>query len=154
MYKRRTKPLVSADYIVGLTDGEGCFYVRVQPPYNKSGGARIQLNFFIKVQQADRGMLEKVRNTLSCGMVYFQKENRPNHSQCYRYTVNSHRDIIGIIIPFFRAHCLQGKTKQNNFKLFCEIAKLVEQGKHLSQHGLNKIVNLKSRMNLRTRVVR
>ncbi len=24
---RRTKPTVSADYIVGLTDGEGCFYV-------------------------------------------------------------------------------------------------------------------------------
>jgi len=23
----RTKPIVSADYIVGLTDGEGCFYV-------------------------------------------------------------------------------------------------------------------------------
>jgi len=145
---------VSADYIVGLTDGEGCFYVRVQPPYNKSGGARAQLNFFIKVQQADKAMLEKVKKALGCGMVYFQKENRQNHSQCYRYTVNSHRDIIGIIIPFFQTHCLQGKTKQNNFKLFCKIAELVERGKHLSQYGLNKIVNLKSQMNLRTRVVR
>ena len=154
MYKRRTKPLVSADYIVGLTDGEGCFYVRVQPPYNKFGGARVQLNFFIKVQQADKAMLEKVKKALGCGMVYFQKENRQNHSQCYRYTVNSHRDIIGIIIPFFQTHCLQGKTKQNNFKLFCKIAELVERGKHLSQYGLNKIVNLKSQMNLRTRVVR
>lgn len=146
--------MVSADYIVGLTDGEGCFYVRVQPPYNKFGGARIQLNFFIKVQQADKAMLEKVRNVLGCGMVYFQKENRLNHSQCYRYSVNSHRDIIGIIIPFFQKHNLQGKTKQNNFKLFCQIAELVKQKKHLSQYGLNKIVNLKSRMNLRTRVVR
>ncbi len=154
MYNRRTKPLVSVDYIVGLTDGEGCFYVRVQPPYNLLGGARIQLNFFIKVQQADRGMLEKIKNTLGCGMVYFQKENRLNHSQCYRYTVNSHRDILGTIIPFFQTHKLQGKTKQNNFKLFCQIARLVENGKHLTPLGLQKIVNLKSRMNLRTRVVR
>jgi len=154
MYKRRTKPLVSADYIVGLTDGEGCFYVRVQPPYNKFGGARIQLNFFIKVQQADKAMLDKVKKALGCGMVYFQKENRLNHSQCYRYSVSSHRDIMGIIIPFFQVNTLQGKTKQNNFQLFCKIAKQVEQGKHLSKQGLNKIVNLKSRMNLRTRVVR
>ena len=154
MYKRRTKPLVSADYIVGLTDGEGCFYVRIQPPYNKFGGARIQLNFFIKVQQADKAMLEKVKNALACGKVYFQKENRPNHSQCYRYTVSSHKDINGIIIPFFQKHCLQGETKQSNFKLFCKIAKLTTHGEHLSQKGLNKIINLKSQMNLRTRVVR
>lgn len=154
MYKRRTKPKVSADYIVGLTDGEGCFYVRVQPPYNSFGGARIQLNFFIKVQQADKGMLEKVKNTLGCGMVYFQKENRSNHTQCYRYTVSSHRNIIGIIIPFFKTHTLQGKTKLNNFRLFCQIAKLVEQGKHLSQEGLNQIISLKAQMNIRARVVR
>ena len=47
---RRTKPTVSADYIVGLTDGEGCFYVVLKKPFNKNGGARVQLNFFIKVQ--------------------------------------------------------------------------------------------------------
>ena len=25
---RRAKPKLSADYVVGLTDGEGCFYIR------------------------------------------------------------------------------------------------------------------------------
>lgn len=154
MFKRRTKPKVSADYIVGLTDGEGCFYVRAQPPFNKAGGSRIQLNFFIKIQQADKSILEKVKKALGCGMVYFQKETRANHAQCYRYTVSSHRDIMAIIIPFFQTHPLQGKTKQNNFKLFCKIAKLVDSGKHLSSKGLNQILYLKSQMNLRTRVVR
>jgi len=26
---RRTKPVVTADYVVGITDGEGCFYVNL-----------------------------------------------------------------------------------------------------------------------------
>ena len=37
----RTKPVVSPDYIVGLTDGEGCFCVLVRPPYNRNGGAMV-----------------------------------------------------------------------------------------------------------------
>lgn len=154
MYKRRTKPLVSADYIVGLTDGEGCFYVLIKPPFNKKGGALVQLNFFIKVQEQDKQVLDKVCNSLKCGKVYFQAETRANHAQCYRYTVNSHRDIINSIIPFFQKYPLQSKSKQKNFLLFCRIAKLVKQGAHHTAKGIERIRLLKSQMNLRTRVVR
>ena len=112
------------------------------------------MNFFIKVQEQDKSMLEKVCNTLGCGAVYFQPENRENHSQCYRYTVNTHTGILGIIIPFFRKHQLQSKSKKKNFELFCKIARLVEMGKHHSKSGLDRIRLLKSQMNLRTRVAR
>lgn len=153
-FGRRTKPMVSADYIVGLTDGEGCFYVLIKTPLNKKGGGRITLSFYIKVQEQDKKMLEKVRNTLGCGSVYFQPERRENHSHCYRYTVNTHSNILQVIIPFFKEHSLQGNSKQKNFELFCKIAKLVEQGKHHSKSGLDRIRYLKSQMNLRTRVAR
>ena len=146
--------MVSADYIVGLTDGEGCFYVLIKSPLNKDGGGRITLNFYIKVQEQDKGMLDKVRNALDCGSVYFQAESRTNHSQCYRYTVNTHQAILAVIIPFFRKHPLQSRSKRKNFELFYKIAKLVEKGKHHSKSGLDRIRLLKSRMNLRTRVAR
>ncbi len=154
MYKRRTKPLVSEDYIVGLTDGEGCFYVLIRPPFSRKGGARVQLNFFIKVQQSDKKVLDKVCNTLKCGAVYFQAETRANHAQCYRYSVSSHQDIINVIIPFFQKHPLQSYSKQKNFLLFCRIAKLVKNGAHHDAKGVEHIRLLKSQMNLRTRVVR
>ena len=116
--------MVSADYIVGLTDGEGCFYVNVSnSPYYLSG-ARIGLNFHIKMNEKDKGLLEKVKNTLNCGNVYFQKEQRKNHTQCYRYTVASHRDIAEIIVPFFRKHALQSASKQKSFNFFCKIVEL------------------------------
>jgi hypothetical protein len=146
----RTKPVVSPDYIVGLTDGEGCFYVLVRPPYNRNGGALVQLNFFIKVKQADKETLEKVRNALDCGAVYFQNETRANHTQCYRYTVNSHRDIFGKIIPFFQKYPLQTISKQKSFQIFCEIAELVKKGAHHEKSGIEQIQKLKKKMNHRT----
>ena len=143
--------MISPDYIVGLTDGEGCFYVLVRPPYNRNGGAMVQLNFFIKVRQEDKVMLEKVKNALDCGAVYFQHETRANHTQCYRYSVSSHRDIFGNIIPFFQKHPLQSNSKRKSFELFCQIANLVRQGVHHTKKGIDEIKNLKMEMNRRTR---
>jgi len=154
MYKRRTKPVVSEDYIVGLTDGEGCFYALVRPPYSKNGGAKVQLNFFIKVQSSDKEMLEKVKNTLNCGFIYHQKEHRINHTQCVRYTVSSHRDILNIIVPLFKRNPLQGKIKRENFTLFSKIAELVSQGAHYTSNGIAQIQHYKSQMNNGARVVR
>lgn len=45
----RTKPIVANEYIVGLTDGEGCFYVNIGnlikkgKHLNKKGITRIRL---------------------------------------------------------------------------------------------------------------
>ena len=100
----RTKPIVSKEYVVGLTDGEGCFYVNIWSSSSYRAGCGIQLHFHIKMQEKDRPLLEKVKNTLGCGEVYFQKERRLNHAQCYRYTVSSQADILGIIIPFLPAN--------------------------------------------------
>ena len=124
----RTKPMVSADYVVGLTDGEGCFYALIKSPFNNHGGAIVQLQFFIKVQARDRPVLDKVRQRIGCGAVYFQAETRANHAQCYRYTVNSHRDIVGVIIPFFRAHPLQSPSKKKSFEIFLPNCKISGAG--------------------------
>ena len=146
----RTKPIVSADYVTGLTDGEGCFYVNVSNSSAYKAGANVQLHFHIKMCAEDRKLLEKVKNTLKCGGVYFQKEKRQNHSQCYRYTVFSKKDILEIIIPFFKKYNLQSSSKRKSFDIFCKIAKLVQNGEHLSKKGVEKIREMKSSMNKKT----
>lgn len=148
--KRRTKPTVSPDYIVGLTDGEGCFYSYIRPPYNKEGGARVQLAFHIKMRAKEKKLLLKVKNSLECGNVYFQAEKRINHVQCYRYTASSHKDILTKIIPFFRKYHLQS-AKIEDFQIFCKIAKIVKRKGHLNQEGIKEIRRLKSQMNRRAR---
>jgi hypothetical protein len=144
----RTKS-ISNDYIVGLTDGEGCFYVQLSKSNAYKAGYLVQLHFHLKLQARDKKILDEICKTLNCGNVYFQKEKRNNHSQCYRYTVSSKKDILETLIPFFKENKLKTATKSYNFKLFCEIADLVKKEKHLTQDGIEKIKLLKSKMNLK-----
>jgi len=140
---------VPAEYVVGLTDGEGCFYVNVSNSSAYRQGARVQLHFHLKLQEADKELLQKVCNTLECGGVYFQKEQRKNHTQCYRYTVGAWKDIDKKIIPFFKKHQLQTMSKRKSFDVFCKIADLVREDIHLQKGGIEKIRKLKSQMNQR-----
>ena len=146
----RTKPIVANEYVVGLTDGEGCFYVNIGKYPAYKSGTRIQMHFHIKMQEKDRQLLEKVKNTLRCGKVYFQKEKRVNHCQCYRYTVSAQQDILKKIIPFFVKNSLQSATKQKSFKAFCQIANIIAKSEHLNKKGIEKIKVLKSQMNKKT----
>jgi len=146
----RTKPIVSEEYIVGLTDGEGCFYVQIRKSEAYKAGCTVQMHFHIKMQARDKVLLEKIRNTLMCGEVYFQKEQRANHCQCYRYTVSAKRDIISKIIPFFEKFPLQTDSKSANFAIFKQIAVLIEHGEHLNVDGIEKIKKLKEQMNQKT----
>ena len=146
----RTIPRVANEYVVGLTDGEGCFYVNMgnYPAYKS--GVRVQMHFHLKMQERDKELLEKVRNTLDCGAVYFQKEQRKNHTQCYRYTVSSHAEIFNKIIPFFQQNPLQSASKSKSFGIFCQIADLLQKQAHLTEKGVEQIRSLKSQMNQKT----
>ena len=146
----RTKPIVSEDYVVGLTDGEGCFYVNLSQMKAYRSGYRVQLHFHIKLQEMDRELLESIKNTLRCGNVYFQSDNRVNHTHCYRYTVGSQKDIFEKIIPFFQQHQLQTVSKQKSFTIFCAIADIIREGDHTKADGVGKIRKLKSEINQKT----
>jgi aspartate ammonia-lyase len=81
--------------------------------------------------------------------VYYQKETRANHTQCYRYTVNSQRDIVNVIIPFFQRYPLQLPSKRSSFQTFCKIVELIKRKRHLTKEGLDEIRTLKATMNQR-----
>ena len=110
-------------------------------------GYHVILHFHIKLQERDKDLLIAICNTLGCGNVYFQKERRKNHTQCYRYTVSAMRDIHSTIIPFFTKHELQTKSKRESFNIFCKIARMVENKEHLAVSGIEEIIKLKKQMN-------
>jgi len=71
---RRTKPgVLSADYIVGLTDGEGSLTVYLIPPKKEhcSVSYRVQCRYYIKMREDDLPLLEKVQQFWGCGKIYF-----------------------------------------------------------------------------------
>ena len=145
--------MVSADYLVGLTDGEGCFYVNVRPPSVKRFSFRVETHFYIKLKEDELSLLREVRESFGCGVIYYQKEKRKNHSPCYRFEINNRQDLIKNLIPFFKKHPLHS-SKRKSFEIFCKILDLIEKKEHFSEDGLEKIRKLKSQMNIGARRVR
>ncbi|MBI4079552.1 MAG: LAGLIDADG family homing endonuclease [Candidatus Levybacteria bacterium] len=136
---------MSDDYIVGLTDGEGCFYVEMRAP-NGTHKSRVELHFFIKLREDELSLLKKVQEFFECGVVYYQKEYRINQRACYRFGVTAQKDLHEKIIPFFDNNPLRSQ-KNKNYLLFRQIALMVKNGEHKSNEGLQKIRQLKSQMN-------
>lgn len=137
--------MVSADYIVGLTDGEGCFYVNIRDRNPGIWMPKVQNHFYIKLREDNLALLEEVKESFGCGAVYIQKDHRPNHANCYRFEINSHRDILGVVIPFFEKHQLHG-PKLIDFEIFREITFAVKRGEHKTKEGFEKIKQLKVQM--------
>jgi len=141
--------MLNANYIIGLVDGEGSFtaYVRrkVGSKENKRR-VRVEPKFYLKLIEDDKSILYELKKYFGCGHVYFQKDSRRNHKDCYRYEVTKRKDIIEKIIPFFLANNLKLSSKTKDFKIFCQIMEKIKNNSHLTDSGLLKIAKLKAKM--------
>lgn len=141
--------MLNSDYVVGLVDGEGSFTVYLRNPNeikNVRRRTKAEPRFYIKLIENDKNILYELKKYFGCGNVYFQKDNRPNHQNCYRYEVTNRKDLRKVIIPFFKKHKLKLKSKQKDFKIFCELMAGIENNEHLIKSGLIKLFKLKQKM--------
>jgi len=141
--------MINKDYIVGLTDGEGSFTVYIRnPDLNKSVKRRVKAEprFYLKLIEKDKDILYGLKNFFSCGNVYFQKDKRKNHQNCYRFEVANRKDLEKIILPFFKKNPLQLSSKRKDFQIFCKLIKGIKNGKHLTSCGLSELYLLKQQM--------
>jgi len=140
---------LNANYIIGLVDGEGSFTAYVKNPDSTKKVKRrtkVEPRFFLKLIAKDKKILYELKKYFRCGNVYFQKDKRANHQDCYRYDVSNRKDLQNIIIPFFKKNSLRLRSKKSDFEIFCRIMKMVMNNDHLQESGLRKIFNLKQKM--------
>lgn len=132
--------MLTPDYVIGLVDGEGSFYVRLNSDLRRRN--KVELKFSLKLRYQDKEILEQLKQFFDCGNVYLQKDSRPNHTDCYRFEVNKKEDIFNKIIPFFDKNSPKIESRKRDFDLFKQIAKLSQE------HNLDieKIKSLKQQM--------
>ena len=111
--------MLNAEYIIGLVDGEGSFYVRLNEDPKRRN--KIEFKFSLKLRHQDKEILEQLQSFFDCGKIYLQKDNRPNHTDCYRFEVNNKRDIFQKIIPFFEKNSPKIQSRKRDFELFKQI---------------------------------
>lgn len=141
--------MMTPEYIVGLVDGEGSFTAYIRNPIrsdNVKRRAKAEPRFYVKLIEKDKKILYGLKDYFGCGNVYFQKDRRANHQDCYRYEVAGRDDLNRIIIPFFNKHQLKFPSKQNDFKIFCRLMEMINSGVHLTDSGLHIMLTLKQKM--------
>lgn len=117
--------MISEEYIIGLVDGEGSFYVRLNEDPRRRN--KVEMKFSLKLRHQDKEILEQLQRFFECGNIYIQNDKRKNHSLCYRFEVNRRKDIIEKIIPFFEKNSPKIQSRKRDFEIFREIAKLTEE---------------------------
>ncbi len=141
---------ITPDYIVGLVDGEGSFTVYVRDPHLDQGQIKrrvvVEPKFYLKLIEKDKEILDSLQQFFGCGSVYFQKDSRPNHQNCYRYEVYNRNDLLTVIIPFFKKYRLHFPSKRKDFELFCEMMAMIAKEEHLSERGLEHLFAIKQKM--------
>lgn len=139
--------MLNNDYIVGLVDGEGSFTVYIRNPIlKKERRAKAEPRFYLKLVEKDKDILYELKEFFGCGNVYFQKDRRKNHQNCYRYEVANRNDLDKVIIPFFKRHRPKLSSRAKDFKIFCHIMGEIKKGRHLTESGLKDLHKIKQEM--------
>ncbi len=131
---------ISAEWITGFVDGEGCFHVGVNHDEEMTAGYQVLPEFTVVQHKRDIQVLYALKAFFQCGVV------RINHGDRMAYRVRSKEHLLHKIIPFFMKHSLKSRKRQDFLK-FRQILLMMEEGKHLTPEGIEEIRFLASQMN-------
>ena len=131
---------LDAQWIVGFVDGEGCFYVAVNPHTDMTSGFQVLPEFTVVQHVRDIEVLHALKAYFGCGVV------RTNHGDRMAYRVRAKEHLLERIIPFFEKHPLKTK-KRVDFEKFRRCLQLMESGEHLQLAGIEKIRAIAGQMN-------
>jgi hypothetical protein len=126
-------------YLAGFADGEGSFNVSFRRRQDYQVPWKISLCF--NISQKDKVILTVCKRYLGCGTM----RSRPDG--VWYYEVNNFNAIWENVIPFFETFRFLSAKKKRDFSKFCQIARLVKQGRHLKEEGMKQILAIRRDMN-------
>src|SRR5262249_758086 len=144
--------LIKLGWVLGFVDGEGCFSISFvkQPDRQGRRGYRTgyQAAHRFVVTQGKRSLecLYELRDFFGIGEVYCNKRFDNHKEDLYMYYVQRRRDLLDVIIPFFRFHRLHS-AKHQDFEKFAQCVEWIDRGHHLSSDGLMEIAKVVQTMN-------
>jgi len=139
----RTKKEIG-DFIAGFVDGEGSFSITIQRSKNVRLGIQVIPEFHV-CQHSDRTkVLKIIKVTLKCGYIKPNHAKNP-HDLTWVFVVRDLKNLRDKIVPFFQQFSLIGK--QQDFKKFTKVIKMMDDKLHLTRKGLKQILRIAFSMN-------
>lgn len=140
LYVQSYSSRLNAQWVVGFTDGEGCFFVGVNHHCEMTIGFQVLPEFTIVQHMRDIKLLYDIKKFFGCGVV------RTNHGDRMAYRVRNLEHLSKVIVPFFTAHSLKS-VKNTDFIKFRRIIRMMNMGEHLKADGIKKIRAITAVMN-------
>jgi hypothetical protein len=128
-------------WIVGFTDGEGCFSVSFNLRKSLNVGVETRPSFAIGQKAHSLSSLNIMKDYFGCGHIRYSKSDGT-----YKYEVRDINDLCKKVLPFFEKYNLE-TAKKNDFTTFAEICRSIKQNQHLNEDGIKKIIEKSYTMN-------
>jgi hypothetical protein len=126
-------------YLAGFSDGEGSFNVSFRPRQDYKVPWKVSLCF--NVSQRDKVILALFKRYLQCGTLRMRQDG------VWYYEVNNLNALWENVIPFFERFRFLSAKKKRDFSKFKKIAKLMREGRHLTEEGIREILKIRAQMN-------
>jgi len=134
---------LESSWIVGFTDGEGCFHISINKIPEMTLGWQVLPEFRVVQHEKDEYVLHQIKNYFGFGDV---KINRKDfHGTRKEFRVRG-LENLNKIVEFFKLNKLN-TSKRKDFEIFSEVIDLMNKKQHLTKEGLDKIAKLISEMN-------
>jgi len=147
---------------MGFVEGEGCFSITIQRCIDRrprKGTARFNIKrpllfraypcFRATICEADRQILDELRETLGVGQIYIQKRalKKSTAQNVAYYYAEGVKECL-VVKEFFQRQRFYTR-KGDSFRLWCQALEIILSGKHLEKEGLLEICRIRDQMNFR-----
>ncbi len=139
---------LDASWIVGFTDGEGCFHISLNKLPGMTLGWQVLPEFRVVQHKKDQKVLDNLQKYFGFGSVEINRTDF--HGTRKEFRVRG-LENLNKIVSFFKLNKLQ-TSKRKDFEIFSEVIDLMNKKEHLSKSGLDKIANLIKEMNRKPRL--
>ena len=133
------KGIPSPNWVCGFTEGEGSFYISLVKSSRLKTGVDVRLGFVLTQHSRDQALLIGLESFFGVGKFYLRSNQLAGD-----FKVTRLEDLNEKIIPFFFKYSFIG-AKYISFKQLCMVAGLMKAKDHLTEKGLKKIRDIKSR---------
>ena len=130
---------LSAHWVVGFVDGEGCFFVGINRQPSMKIGWQVLPEFRVVQHQKDVAILEQLHKFFGFGQI------TTNHGDRKELRIRGLQQLLQVV-AFFKKHPLR-TVKRSSFERFAEVIDMMKRGDHLTKEGLERIGTLAGQMN-------
>lgn len=139
---------IDPNWLIGFTDGEGCFNIHITSSKTHVIGVQVKVRFILTQHSRDIDLMKKLVQILGCGGLSQYSGEKP----AINLVVSKFADINTKIISLIKKYPLQSSKRLEFWEFFLVVEQMINKA-HLTKEGLEKIKEIKVRMNTRRELV-